>query len=151
MTTLGDRTILDRPAIGFLCSSKAQSGAILPCLDWAVKVSKGDSPIISTFHSELERAVLDILLRGKCPIILVLGRKLYKDMPEHLLQAFADGRLIFVSLSDAPRITRATAHLCNDFICHHSSSLTFGYLSPDSSLRELYEDCVVNSTILTKP
>lgn len=150
MTTLGDITILDRTAIGFLCSSKAQSGAILPCLDWAVKVSKGDTPIISTFHSELERAVLDVLLRGKCPIILVLGRRLYKDLPDHLQHPLDNGRLLIVSLSDTPRITRSTAHLCNDFICHHSSPLTFGYLSPDSSLRELYETHRDKTIILTK-
>ena len=148
MTTLGDITVLDRPAIGFLCSNKAQSGAILPCLDWAVKVSKGDTPIISTFHSELERAVLDVLLRGKCPIILVLGRKLYKHMPEHLQHAYDSGRLIFVSLSDAPRITRATAHLCNDYICLHSAYLTFGYVAPDSSLRELYDAHRHHATII---
>lgn len=141
MTTLGPTSLLTQPAIGFLCSSKAQSTAILPCLDWAAKRAKGEMAVISTFHSELERAVLDVLLRGFCPIILVLGRKLYRELPDHLRHAFEAGRLLIVSLSEAPRITRPSAMRCNEFICNHAHQLHFGYVSPDSSLcrlREMY-------------
>lgn len=140
MTTLGPLSILDQPAIGFLCSSKAQSTAILPCLDWAAKIAKGEMAVMSTFHSELERAVLDILLRGRCPIILILGRRMYKEMPEHLRAAFDAGRLLIISLSDSTRISRTTAHFCNEYICKHSPHLLFGYISPDSSLRSLSDE-----------
>lgn len=140
MTTLGPLSYLDQPVIGFLCSSKAQSTAILPCLDWAARMAKGETPVMSTFHSELERAVLDILLNGHCPIILVLGRRMYREVPEHLRTAHDAGRLLIISLSDAPRITRATAHSCNEYICEHAQQLHFGYVSPDSSLRTLAEN-----------
>lgn len=139
MTTLGPQSVLSQPAIGFLCSSKAQSTAILPCLDWAAGVAKGETAVMSTFHSELERAVLDVLLRGRCPIILVLARRMYRELPEHLRPAYDAGRLLIVSLSEAPRITRPAAQLCNEYICQHSNRLHFGYVSPDSSLRALAE------------
>lgn len=140
MTTLGPLTLLNQPAIGFLCSRKAQSTAILPCLDWAVSVAKGNNPVMSTFHSELESAVLDVLLTGTCPIILVLGRTIYKVIPENLKPAFESGRLLIISVSNQPRISRESAYACNDYICKHSHSLTFGFLSPDSSLQPIYND-----------
>lgn len=139
MTTLGPLSLLDQSVIGFLCSNKAQSTAILPCLDWAARMAKGKEPVMSTFHSELECAVLDILLQGSCPIILVLGRRLYRELPDHLRHAFEAGRLLIVSLSEAPRITRSSALRCNEFICRQAHRLNFGYVSPDSSLRTLQE------------
>lgn len=140
MITLGLLSILDQPASGFLCSSKARSTAILPCLDWAARVAKGTEPVMSTFHSELECAVLDILLQGSCPIIWVLGRSLYKEIPEKLRPAFDSGRLLILSLCDQKRITRDSARACNEYICKNAHSLTFGFLSPGSSLFPLYQE-----------
>ena len=60
MELLGNISLLDQPKHGFLCSRCTKSSVILPCLDWAVEYSKGAIPIMSTFHSEIENAVLDI-------------------------------------------------------------------------------------------
>lgn len=56
----------DHPSHGFLCSRCTKSRAVLPCLDWAMEMSHGSTPVMSTFYSELEVAVLDILLKGIC-------------------------------------------------------------------------------------
>jgi len=76
-TSPGNTSLLAHPMHGFVCSRTTRSCVILPCLDWAATLSKGTTPIISTFHSEMEVAVLYVLLRGTCPIIIVLGRRLY--------------------------------------------------------------------------
>lgn len=138
MTTFGNISLLDLPMHGFLCSRCTKSGAILSCLDWAMEMSHGTEPVISTFHSELETAVLDVLLRGKCPIVLVLGRKPYKKLPEKLQKAYEENRLVIISISDNQRITKEAAFQCNQYICQHAQDLTFGYISPDSSLQQLY-------------
>ena len=90
----------------------------------------------------MEDAVLDMLLPGTCPIILVLGRSLYKVVPEKLRPALDSGRLLIVSISNQGRISRESAFAANDYICKNSDSITFGYLSQDSSLRTLYDDAV---------
>ena len=84
MTCLGNISLLDQEKHGFLCSRCTQSSVILPCLDWAVAHARGDTAVMSTFHSELESAILDLLIPGRCPIILVLGRRLYSKVPERL-------------------------------------------------------------------
>lgn len=156
MTYLGNISLLDqllRPSSGqavhgFLCSRCTKSSVILPCLDWAVGYAHGDTVIMSTFHSEMEEAVLDMLLPGTCPIILVLGRSLYKKIPEKLQPALDNGRLLIVSISNQGRISRESAYACNEFICKNSASITFGYLSHDSSLKSLYEEAVLQNKLV---
>lgn len=140
MELLGNISLLNRPKHGFLCSRCTKSSVILPCLDWAVDYSKGTIPIMSTFHSEIENAVLDILLKGSCPIILVLGRKQYKQIPAKLQTAFDNNRLLIVSVSNRNRINRESALSANRYVCEQSHDITFGFISPNSSLSTLYEE-----------
>ena len=140
MELLGNISLLNRPKHGFLCSRCTKSSVILPCLDWAVEYSKGTIPIMSTFHSEIENAVLDILLKGSCPIILVLGRKQYKQIPAKLQTAFDNNRLLIVSVSNRNRINRESALSANRYVCEQSHDITFGFISPNSSLSSLYEE-----------
>ena len=145
MNYLGNISLLDQPKHGFLCSRCTKSSVILPCLDWAVGHAHGDAVVMSTFHSEMEDAVLDMLLPGTCPIILVLGRSLYKVVPEKLRPALDSGRLLIVSISNQGRISRESAFAANEYICNNSDSITFGYLSQDSSLRTLFDDAIAKN------
>lgn len=71
---IGNIELLDRRKIGFLAGSKINPLSVLPTLDWASEVSvRKDVSIVSGFHSQLERQVLDLLLNGKCGIIFVLA------------------------------------------------------------------------------
>lgn len=140
MELLGNISLLNRPKHGFLCSRCTKSSVILPCLDWAVDCGKGTIPIMSTFHSEIEEAVLDILLKGSCPIILVLGRKQYKQIPTKLQTAFDNNRLLIVSVNNQNRINRESALSANRYVCEQSHDITFGFISPNSSLSSLYKE-----------
>lgn len=141
MDFLGNRALLEQPLQGFLCPRATGSWAILPCLDWAVRHAHDQEPIVSTFHSELEASVLELLTDGTCPIIMVLGRKLYRQVPPQLQKLLDADRLLMVSLSEAVRISRASAYRCNQYVCQHAERVTFGFLAPESSLYTLYEDC----------
>lgn len=146
MTSLGNISLLDQPMHGFVCSRTTRSSVILPCLDWAAAQSKGTAPIISTFHSEMEVAVLDVLLRGTCPIIIVLGRRLYKRLPEKLRPALSSGRLLVVSISENSRISKETALAANSFIAQKAAQITVGFIAPDSTLQEI----ISNKKIIEK-
>lgn len=150
MEYLGNISLLDQPKHGFLCSRCTKSSVILPCLDWASEHARGNTVIMSTFHSEIESAVLDILLRGRCPIILVLGRSMYKVMPERLKSAYDRGRLLIISTVQQSRISKKSAFISNRFIAENSSSLTFGYLSTSSSLFSIYEEAKQNNTTVNE-
>lgn len=149
MEYIGNISLLNLPKHGFLCSRCTKSSAILPCLDWAKDRAHDAEPVISTFHSEMEDAVLDMLLLGTCPVILVLGRKPYKQLPDKLIPPLEAGRLLVISTSEQARISRSSAQLCNEFVCDNSVSLTFGFLSKSSSLYPLYEKAKQNKKNIT--
>lgn len=140
METLGNTSLLDRKKIGYFASSKIASLSVLPTLDWAAEVAqREDVTIVSGFHSKMEREVLDFFLRGKCGIICVLARSIYKKIPEKYHEAYNAGRVLFI----APFKTSATMtsrHLCqqrNEYVASISDELVFSSLTPNSSLYSL--------------
>lgn len=105
--------------IGFLASRKISTLSILPTLDWAMEVSKQtDIAVVSGFHSKMERNVLEILLQGKCGIILVLARGMYRKLPKQYEEAMSQNRLLIISYEKETtiRVSEFTAHRRNDYV-----------------------------------
>lgn len=140
METLGNTSLLDRKKIGYFASSKIATLSVLPTLDWATEVAQHeDVAIVSGFHSKMEREVLDFLLRGKCGIVCVLARSIYKKIPEKFREAYNSGRVLFIAPFKTSA-TRTSRHLCqqrNEYVANISDSLVFTFLTPDSSLYPL--------------
>lgn len=140
METLGNISLLDRKKIGYFASSKIATLSVLPTLDWAAEVAtREDVAIVSGFHSKMEREVLDFLLRGKCGIVCVLARSIYKKIPDKFREAYNSGRVLFISPFETSAY-RASRHLClqrNEYVVSISDELVFTSLTPDSSLYPL--------------
>ena len=116
---LGNKELLKMRKVGFLASRKISTLSILPTLDWAMEVSKQtDIAVVSGFHSKMERDVLKILLQGKCGIILVLARGMYRKLPKQFEKAMSQERLLVISYEkeSVTRISEATAHKRNDYV-----------------------------------
>lgn len=72
--------------------------------------------VVSGFHSPLERKVLGTLLKGRCGLIIILARGMYRKLPALLEEPMRSGRLLLISY-EHPSVTRAselTAHRRND-------------------------------------
>lgn len=140
METLGNTSLLDRKKIGHFASSKIATLSVLPTLDWATEVAQHeDVAIVSGFHSKMEREVLDFLLRGKCGIVCVLARSIYKKIPEKFREAYNSGRVLFIAPFKTSA-TRTSRHLCqqrNEYVASISDELVFSSLTPRSSLFSL--------------
>ena len=118
-TCLGNKELLNKRKIGYLASRKIPTLSVLPALDWALQKSKQtDVAVISGFHSRMERDVLKILLQGKCGIILVLARGIYRQLPQQYEEAMQQGRLLIISYEkdSVTRVSEATAHKRNDHV-----------------------------------
>ena len=118
-TYLGNKELLNRWKIGFLTSRKISSSAILPTLDWAVEISKrADVVVVSGFHSRLEKDVLKFLLQGKCGIIIVLARSMYRKLPKIYDTVMKENRLLIISLEKetVTRVSERTAHKRNKYV-----------------------------------
>ena len=140
METLGNTSLLDRKMIGYFASSKIASLSVLPTLDWTTKIVKReDVAIVSGFHSKMEREVLDFLLRGKCGIVCVLARSIYKKIPDNFREAYNSGRILFIApfKTSATRTSRLLCQQRNEYVASISDELVFSSLTPDSSLYKL--------------
>ena len=118
-TYLGNKELLNRWKNGFLTSRKISSSAILPTLDWAIEISKqSDVAVVSGFHSRLEKDVLKFLLQGKCGIIVVLARGMYRKLPKIFDVAMKENRLLIISLEKetVTRVSERTAHKRNKYV-----------------------------------
>lgn len=148
---LGNKELLNRSKTAFLCSRNVSSAAVLRCYDWATEMRKGHQVIVSGFQSKIEKDVLHFLLKGHQPVIIVIARKMYKQLPEEWQSPLDSGHLLIVSL--APKTLRTstkTAYNRNRYIISIADTIVFGFISEGSSLQLLYEGNQQKSILLTK-
>ena len=142
MECLGNKELLKLPKTAFLASNTIPTDMVLKCYDWATQIAKEEQCIISGFSSHLEKEVLHFLMKGRCPIILVLAREMYKQIPSELQPLIDANRLLIISVSKAVRQSKATAYARNKYICEIADSILFVGVTEKSSLyplRETYE------------
>ena len=147
-TYLGNTDLLNQPLVAFFCSRRYAPQAVLASYDWAT--AQHDKVVISTFHSPLERDVMDFLLQKKQPFIYVLPARMYKRVPERFQQALEENRILFISLvSDSVRMYSAiNAQAANRYILSLASEAVFASIAPGSSTEELYNSCKLAKQIL---
>ena len=134
---LGNKDLLQVPKTAFLASSTIPPDMVLKCYDWATQMAKDGKCVVSGFISHLEKEVLHFLAKGKQPIILVLARQMYKQIPQELQSLLDSGRLLIISTSSSPRQSKATALSRNRYICEIADQILFVGVNEKSSLYEL--------------
>ena len=132
MEYLGNKELMNLPKTAFLASSTIPPDMVLKCYDWAT--AKHEGCVVSGFSSKLEQDVLHFLIKAKCPVILVLARYMYKVIPAELKEAMEEGRLLIISVSNATRQSKVTAHARNKYICDIADKILFVGVSENSSL-----------------
>lgn len=148
METLGNISLLDLHKVGYFASGTIATLSVMPTLDWVSEIAKRDDvAIVSGFHSKLEREVLDFLLRGKCGIVCVLARSIYRNIPDKFQAAYYAGRVLFVSniKSTSTMTSRRLCQARNEYVAEISDELVFSSLTPESSL---YPLSLTNKTII---
>ena len=118
-TYIGNQVLLQKRKVGFLASRKISTLSVLPTLDWAMQISKQtDVSVVSGFHSKLEKDVLNILLQGKCGIIVVLARGMYRQIPKQYEEAMLQQRILFISneKETITRVSEVSAHKRNEYV-----------------------------------
>jgi predicted Rossmann fold nucleotide-binding protein DprA/Smf involved in DNA uptake len=150
MEYLGNKDLLKVPKTAFLASSTIPTEMVLTCYDWATQMAKEGICVVSGFSSHLEREVLHFLAKGKQPIILVLARKMYHEIPSEFQKLLDDNRLLIISVSNAVRQSKATAYARNKHICEIADGILFVGVTEKSSLyplKEVYGNKQINLTV----
>ena len=136
---LGNKDILKRFKTAFLCSRRCPADIILKSLDWAKEKKNKGECVISGFHSQIEKDVLNILLTGKQPIVLVLARGMKKRWPEDIRSAIEEKRLLVISpFEDKIKyITQETANKRNKIMTELADEIFLAYSTKGGNLDRL--------------
>lgn len=139
--TIGNESLLSLHKTGFLASRTIEAQSVLKCYDWACKERDNGDCVISGFSSKLEKDVFHFLLKGTQPIILVLGRALYKTIPKELIKPCERGTLLIISpvQQNVTRQSEQSAFVRNKFIVENADKMVFASVTQKSSLWSLYQ------------
>lgn len=129
----------------FFCSQSCPGDIILKAQDWANARGGVDAPVISGFHTPVERDVLRILLREGRPIIYTLARaREGARLPAAIRAAEKKGHVLIHSpFSAATRQTTArTAEERNRHILIRAASVLIAHASPGGKTESLAAEAI---------
>ena len=144
---LGNAALMERTRVAFLSSRRVVPAAVMRCYDWATRMRGGGSAgrlappcVVGGFQSALERDVLKLLLSdGRPPIVMVLGRGMWRSVPMEYREAINAGRMLVVSpfSQGVVRVSKETAEKRNGWILDNCDEAVFASLDPNGSLARL--------------
>ena len=95
---IGNLDILKTRPIGFFCSTKCPGSVIIHVYDLTRALRDCGISVISGFHSPMERECLDLLLRGRQPVVLCPARNIEQmRLPAAWRTPIAEDRMLVLS------------------------------------------------------
>ena len=139
MNFFGNKSIYDFYKVAFLCSQRCPSHLILKSYDWAIQMRDKGICVISGFHPKIEKDVLDFLLKGKQPIIMVLARNMKKRFPVEQKRAIEENRLLIISPFSEKVSQNSKIHCYkrNELILKLADEIVIGYAHPGGQLDKM--------------
>lgn len=138
--TLGNRKALTQPLLALFCSERCPGDPIIKACDAATALRDAGVPVISGFHSSVERECLRILLRGTQPVVICPARSIERmRLPADWRDPLHGGRLLLVSPFSAKqnRITAALAAQRNEFVAAVARAVLVAYADPGGLIERL--------------
>lgn len=137
MDLYGNTQLLDAPLVAFFASRTAPPEALALALRWAHEIARTNRVVISGFHSPIERAVLEVLFAHRRPVVLALGRSLYRRLPARFQVAFDEQQLLMLSFRRTQRANVSNSQMRNWAIADMAAEIVFAPFAPDSQLSTL--------------
>lgn len=131
---IGRLDLISLPKTALFCSKSCPGDAILKAMDQAQKWRNRGRCIISGFHSPIEKECLQILLRGRQPIIISPARSLEgMRIPTEWRRGIEAGRILLLSPFEPPqrRLTAALSEQRNKIVAAMADEAYFAHTTPD--------------------
>jgi predicted Rossmann fold nucleotide-binding protein DprA/Smf involved in DNA uptake len=133
ITVLGDLSIFQKKLLALFCSVKCPGNTILQTYDLARHLRETGVTVIGGFHTPMERECLNILMRGKQPIIICPARNIDgMRIPSAWKSTVDEGRLLILSPFDQKhrRITAELGEKRNAFVAAIADRIFVAYATP---------------------
>ncbi len=143
---IGNKELLNLYKTAFLCSRRVSASAVLKCYDWAIAQREKGNCVISGFHSQIEKDVLQYLLKGKQPIIVALARGLKEKVEPEFKKSIEESRLLIVTPfeKEIKRVTEQTAAIRNKMMIDIADSVAVGFASEEGGLSKLLKTATIS-------
>jgi len=131
---LGETALLQNRMLGLVCSIQCPGSIVLKTFDTVRALKDAGVAVAGGFLSPMEQDCLDILLRGKQPIILCPARRLKgMRLGPKVRQAIDEGRLLVLSMFDdgVRHTTAAQAVQRNNLVAALADALFVPYAAPN--------------------
>ncbi len=143
---MGPVTLLATHRTALFCSARTPGDAILRAHDAARRMRDEGVTVVSGFHSPIEKECLNILLRGKQPIIICPARAIKAmRIPTECRSAFDVGRALFLSpfTKEPKRVTRDSALRRNELVAALGDEAYIPYFSSGGQTAQIAEMLMV--------
>jgi len=137
---IGRPDLIRIPKTALFCSKICPGNAILKAMDQAQKWRSQRRCIISGFHSPIEKECLQILLRGRQPIIICPARSLEKmRIPMEWHEGIETGRILLLSPFEPSqrRLTATLSEQRNNLVAALSDEVYFAHIAPGGKTAQL--------------
>jgi len=141
--TIGNIDILTGKLLGFFCSVKCPGNIILKTYDLARSFRDAGIPVISGFHSPIEKDVFDLLLQGSQPLVVCPARSIENmRIPNAWKEAIDNGRLLVLSPFNKKhkRVTASLSDQRNRIVALLARDAFLPYAAPGSRSENLCEE-----------
>jgi hypothetical protein len=130
---IGECAIMRYPSLGLICSVQHPGSIVIKTFDAIRELRDAGIVVAGGFHSPIERACLDFLLRGDQPVIVCLAKGLGRpSVPTAWHVAIDAGRLLVVSPfgDNVRRTATAQAQTRNEFVAALAAAVLIPHASP---------------------
>lgn len=137
---IGNLELLDRPLLALFCSMQCPGAAIVRSYDVARELRDRGVPVIGGFHSPMEKDCLDILLRGRQPVVICPARGIERmRVPVAWKPGIAAGHILLLSPFPARqrRPTQALAEQRNRMVGALAARFLAAHAAPGSKTERL--------------
>ena len=137
---LGNLNILEQQLLGFFCSVKCPGAIILKTYDLIRDLRNKGVIVISGFHSPIEQDCLDLLIRGKQPIVICPARGIETmRIPKSWRVPIEENRFLILSPFENKhrRPTVALAEHRNRFVEMLADQILIAYAAHKSKTMQL--------------
>jgi predicted Rossmann fold nucleotide-binding protein DprA/Smf involved in DNA uptake len=140
VAVMGNEKLLRLRPTALFCSVKCPGELIVKTYDLILDYRKIGVPVISGFHSPMEKECLRLLLKGTQPVIICPARSIETlRIPKEWRSGLEEGRLAVVSPfpEEMTRVTRKTALLRNRFVGDLAGPILVSYAEPGGQMEQL--------------
>jgi predicted Rossmann fold nucleotide-binding protein DprA/Smf involved in DNA uptake len=138
--TIGSLEILNEKLVALLCSKKCPGDIILRTYDLARALRDSQIPVIGGFHTPMEKECLDLLLRGKQPVVVCPARGIEgMRIPVAWRPPLEDGRLLVLSPFEGKhrRVTADLSERRNRMVAVLANTIVVAHAAPGTKTEEL--------------